>query len=157
MTSLTTTIIIIGTETPRTGIEHFVTVGITDIRVENLLRQPTVQQEELRIMVVTTEQGGRLGIEIGILDHQFPILVTSSVMPDDGTAVTHEMTTHSKTPATWTEKIDTRASHVAIDDDSTGGFAEDRHLMRCVARLYHRTIVIINGQSTDDTVVGAIL
>ena len=135
-------------------------------------------------MVVTTEQGGRLGIEIGILDHQFPVLVTPTVMPDDGTAVTHEMTTHSKTPATWTEEIDTRASqievgmvvhtvtflrcperegiitigpHVAVDDDGAGGFAEDRHLMRCVARLYHRTIVIINGQSTDDTVVGAIL
>ena len=88
MAAFATTVIIIGANTPWTGVEHLVAVGVADVGVENLLRQATVQQEELGVVMVTAQHGGRLGIEERILDDELLGPVAPTVVPNDSSAIT---------------------------------------------------------------------
>ncbi len=47
VTALTQTIVIVHAQSPRTGIEHLVGIGIADVLVEDILREFAVEQEEL--------------------------------------------------------------------------------------------------------------
>ena len=51
MTTLALAGVIVGTQSPRTGVEHFVLIGIMDVLVKDILRQLTMDEEKLRVMM----------------------------------------------------------------------------------------------------------
>ncbi len=99
MTSLTMTTIVINTLSPRTRIEHFVRISITNIAVQNLFRHLTIDNKELRVMMPTSENSGRLSIKGRISDYQFLTLIPPAVMPDQCTAIAIKPAASSITPS----------------------------------------------------------
>ena len=63
MAAFATTVIIIGANTPWTGVEHLVAVGIADVVVQDVLRHLAVDNEELGVVMIATELGRGLGVE----------------------------------------------------------------------------------------------
>ena len=77
----------VGAQSPRTGVEDLVGLGIRDVLVEDVLRQLAVDQIELRVVVVASQMRGYLGIELGVDNDEFLVGVATSVVPKDGMSV----------------------------------------------------------------------
>ena len=133
--------------------------------------------------MIAAQHGGRLGIKVRVFDDQFLVLITPSVVPNDGPTITEESAAGGIAPATGAEKVNawamqiqvgvvihtiaagcperqgiiTIGTDVTVDNDGTGGTAVDGHLVSGIARLHHGAIVVVDCQATDDAVVGPFL
>ena len=57
---------------------------------------------KLRVVVVTSQSGGAGGIEMRVGDDQLLSFVSTTIMPDDGTAVTIKSASRGIAPSPWT-------------------------------------------------------
>ncbi len=134
-------------------------------------------------MVVTAKGCRRERIEIRILDDEFTRLIASPVVPDDSMSVAHEPATRGIANASRTKEIDAKTAQVevgmivhaiaslsperesivaigpdvTIDDNGTRSTSEDGHLMRRIAWLHSRTVVIVDSETTDNAIIGPFL
>ena len=85
-----------------------------DVLVEYVLRQFTVHNVELRVVVVSAQRGGTLGIELRVGNHQLLVFIATSIVPYQRPSVTIQPATGGIAPASRTQEVHTRAAQIEV-------------------------------------------
>ena len=124
VSTLTSIAVIVGPLSPRTRIQflaflgHFLgstpLVGVFDVLVEYVLRQFTVHNVELRVVVVSAQRGGTLGIELRVGNHQLLVCIVATIVPYQRPSVTIQPATGGIAPTSRTQEVHTRTAEIEI-------------------------------------------